>query len=148
MLVWGAREKLATLILPVGLLALGDWYLTSQVYRYVFHVNEYLVTWAWYALAGVLGYLLLRKSPSVARLTAAGVLAPTSFFLASNYTVWAAPSSWYPHSLQGLLTCYAAGLPFYRNDLLSTGLVLGVVWGLPAMARRTRGEEHAAHGRI
>jgi hypothetical protein len=148
LLVWGAREKLASLILPVGLLAVADWYLTSQLYRYPFHVNDYLVTWAWYALAGVLGFLLLRGAPSIARLATAGFLAPTSFFLASNYTVWAAPSSWYPHTLQGLLTCYAAGLPFYRNDVLSTALVLGAVWGIPAMARKTRGEEHAVHSRV
>jgi hypothetical protein len=148
LLVWGAREKLASLIVPVGLLALADWYLTSQVYRYAFHVNDYLVTWAWYALAAVLGFLLLRRAPGIARLAAAGFLAPTSFFLASNYTVWASASSWYPHSLQGLLTCYAAGLPFYRNDVLSTGLVLGAVWGIPALALRTRGEAHAMPGRV
>ena len=148
LLVWGARERLASLVLPVGLYALSDWYLTSQVYRYPFHGNDYLVTWTWYALAGVLGFLLLRGTPGVARLAAAGFLAPTSFFLASNYAVWAMPSSWYPHTLQGLATCYAAGLPFYRNDMISTALVLGLVWGVPAMARRTRGAEHAVHSQI
>ena len=148
LLVWGARQRFFTLFVPVGLFAVADWYLTSHVYRYAFHVDDYLITWAWYALVVVLGFLLLRGAPGIARLVTAGTLAPTSFFLASNYAVWAAPSSWYPHTLAGLATCYAAGLPFYRNDIVSTGLVLGLVWGLPAMVRRTRGDAEAVHGRV
>jgi hypothetical protein len=148
LLVWGARQRLVSLILPVALFALADWYLTSDVYHYTFRVNDYLITWAWYALVVVLGFLLLRGTPGIARLATAGLLAPTSFFLASNYAVWAASSSWYPHTLQGLATCYAAGLPFYRNDVVSTGLVLGLVWGLPAMVRRTRGDAEAIHSRV
>jgi hypothetical protein len=148
LLVWGARESLAALAVPVAAYAAADWYLTSQVYRYPFHVNDYLLTWAWYALVVVLGFLLLRGAPSVARLVTAGVLAPTSFFLASNYAVWASPGSWYPHTVQGLLTCYTAGLPFYRNDVLSTGLVMAMVWGVPAVLRRTSAAHGAAAGSV
>jgi hypothetical protein len=138
LLVWGARRSLLSAVIPVGLLALGDWYLTRFAYGYAFHVDQYLLTWAWYALVVVLGYRLLRGRPGFARTASATVLAPTSFFLVSNYAVWASPTSWYPHTLAGLETCYAAALPFYRNDLLSTGLVVGLVWGLPALAARMR----------
>ena len=73
---------------------------------------------------------------SLGRCAAAAVLAPTSFFLVSNYAVWAMPGSWYPHTLAGLGACFLAALPFYRNDLISTSLVVAAVWGLPAMAHR------------
>lgn len=139
LLVWGARRSPASAVLPVGLLALGDWFLTSHVYGYAFHVSEYLVTWAWYALVIALGYLLLRGRPGIARLGTASVLAPTSFFIASNYAVWASPGSWYPHTLAGLEACYTLALPFYRNDLISTTLVVGLVWGLPALMARPAG---------
>ncbi len=136
LLVWGARRSLVSAVVPVALLALGDWYLTHVVYGYAFHVSQYLLTWAWYALVIVLGFRLLRGQPGFARTTAAALLAPTSFFAVSNYAVWASPTSWYPHTMAGLEACYAAALPFYRNDVLSTGLVVGLVWGLPALAAR------------
>ena len=138
LLFWGARRPLASAVIPVALLAAGDWYLTRFVYGYPFHLDSYQLTWSWYALVVVLGFLLLRGSPGFLRVGTATLLAPTSFFLVSNYTVWAMPTSWYPHTFAGLETCYLAALPFYRNDLLSTSLVTGLVWGLPALAARMR----------
>lgn len=147
LLVWGARQQLATAILPVGALALGDWYLTRFVYGYPFHVNSYLLTWAWYALVVLLGHRLLQGRPGFARVVGASVLASTSFFMASNYAVWDVPGSWYPHTLGGLEASYAMALPFYRNDALSTLLVTGVVFGLPALAARFRSDEAPAISR-
>ncbi len=158
LLVWGARlpsgsyrigrsaATTAYAIVPVGALAVGDWYLTRFVYGYPFHVNAYLLTWAWYALVVALGALMLRGKPGFARVAGSAVLASTSFFLVSNYAVWASPGSWYPHSLAGMEACYALAVPFYRNDLLSTLLVVGVVWGIPAMVAWTRPHEDAASG--
>ena len=140
LLVWGARRNWYWAALPVGLLAVGDFYLTRFVYGYPFHANAYLLTWAWYALVIVLGHLLLRGSPGFARVAGSAVLASTSFFAVSNFAVWAVPGSWYPHTLAGLDACYAMALPFYRNDLLSTLLVVGLVWGLPALVARTRSQ--------
>jgi hypothetical protein len=42
----------------------------------------------------------------------------------------------YPHTLAGLQACYLAAIPFYRNDLASTAIVLGVAIGVPALLRR------------
>ncbi len=47
----------------------------------------------------------------------------------------------YPKTAGGLLACYGAGVPFYRNDALSTLVVCGVLFGLPALGRRM-----AVHG--
>lgn len=43
-------------------------------------------------------------------------LASLSFFLLSNFGVW---WGWYPHSVQGLLTCYLLALPFYTRTFAS-----------------------------
>jgi hypothetical protein len=32
-----------------------------------------------------------------------------------------------------------AGIPFYRNDLLSTAIVAGVAFGVPVLVRRLNG---------
>ena len=41
-------------------------------------------------------------------------------------------SGMYPHTADGLLACYAAAVPFYRNDLLSTLAFAAVFFLLPA----------------
>ncbi len=138
LLLWGARESPRSFVIPIGVLATSDWYLTRVVYGYAFHAQAYLVTWLWYGLALVLGWAMLRGGPDWKKVIGACVLSSTTFFLASNFAVWASPGSWYPHTWMGLNACYAAGLPFYRNDLLATTLFVGVAFALPSVAARER----------
>jgi hypothetical protein len=58
----------------------------------------------------------------------------TSFFILSNFAVWMG-SNMYPHSIAGLAACYVAAIPFYANDLMSTAVTAGALFGLPALAR-------------
>jgi hypothetical protein len=139
LLYFGARRNWREMLAPVAAFAAVDYYLTTHVYAYDFHWQQYLVTWAWYAAAIVLGHILLSTTVSTIRVTAAALLGPTSFFLASNYAVWVdthQPGGMYANSLAGLLTCFAAGLPFYGRDLASTALVLTIVFGAPVAIRR------------
>lgn len=134
LLYFGAKRPLRQAVLPVALLAATDYYLTVFVYNYAFHLQGYLLTWAWYAAAIVLGSLLLKDRMSAGRVAGAALLSSTSFFAISNYAVWAG-SVQYPHTLAGLAACYTAALPFYRNDVVSTLLVAGLAFGLPVLAR-------------
>jgi hypothetical protein len=53
-------------------------------------------------------------------------IASLAFFILSNFGSW---YFWYPHTLTGLLTCYIAALPFYKNTLLSDLLFgYGYLW--------------------
>lgn len=134
LLFFGSRRPRWQAPVAAAVMALMDVYLTTQVYGYPFHVRGYLVTWAWYAAICLLGSALLRKV-TVLRV-AGGVLASsTSFFLLSNFMVWAS-GEMYPHSVAGLVSCYAAGLPFYGNDLISTGLFAAAFFGLPVLVRQ------------
>ena len=136
LLVFGARRPLWQAIFPLALLAAADYYLTVYAYRFPFHVNAYLLTWAWYALAILFGRILLRESHNAPRVVGAALLSSTSFFLVSNYAVWAGAGSFYAHTTAGLGACFVAALPFYRNDLVSTLLVVALVFGLPELAAR------------
>jgi len=140
-----ARATAAKLVSAVAVLAATDYYLTVFIYQYPFHIAGYLVTWLWYAAVCLLGMGILRK-PSVLRV-AAGVLASaTSFFLISNFVVWMGGSviSMYPHTLAGLAACYTAAIPFYRNDVVSTAITAGALFGLPALATKIVEAVHAA----
>jgi hypothetical protein len=145
LLYFGAKRSWREMLLPVAALAGLDYYLTTHVYSYDFIWQDYLVTWAWYAAAIVLGAILLARQVSVLRVVAAALLGPTSFFLASNYAVWVVshhPGSMYAPTFAGLLTCLAAGLPFYGRDLISTALVLTLAFGVPVAVRRFQANRH------
>jgi hypothetical protein len=147
LLFFGARRPLTQAIWPVLALMGTDYYLTVYAYNYPFHVSSYLVTWTWYVAVIVLGNILLAKKLSAGRVAGAVLLASTSFFVVSNYAVWVgSAASLYPHTLAGLTACYTAALPFYRNDLLSTSLVAGLAFGLPALARKLA-SQHESHGK-
>ena len=140
LLYFGARRPWQELLAPVAAFALVDYYLTTHVYAYELQAQSYLVTWAWYAAAIILGRILLSRETTLLRGAAATILGPTSFFLASNYTVWLGSSSFahslYTPDLKGLAACYIAGIPFYTRDLISTGLVVAVAFGAPILLRR------------
>ena len=141
LLYFGAKRPWREMLAPLAALITADCFLT--VFRYsgfTFRVADYAFTWGWYLTAMVLGSLLLRKRVTFARGAAGALLGPTSFFLVSNFGAWASSMNMYPHTLAGLETCYWAGVPFYRNDLVATSLVLAVMLGVPALVRRT----HAA----
>lgn len=135
LLFFGARRKGWQMVVPVLALAATDYYLTKFAYGFPFHISDYLVTWAWYAAICLLGAAMLSKRASFLRVVGAVFASATSFFLISNFAVWAG-SQLYAHTFAGLGVCYAAALPFYGNDLASTGLVAGCAFGLPALARK------------
>jgi hypothetical protein len=57
-----------------------------------------------------------RKHQSLLPLSLATLLGALQFFLVTNFAIWAFGVT-YPHSFAGLLTCYAAGIPFFGNTL-------------------------------
>lgn len=134
LLYFGSRRPRQEAVVAAALLALSDVYLTRVVYGFPFHVRGYVVTWLWYGSVCLLGRQLLREA-TILRVVAGVFASATSFFLLSNAMVWIG-SGMYPHTAAGLEACYAAALPFYGNDLVSTGLTCGVLFGLPALARR------------
>lgn len=146
LLYFGARRPLRQAAWALVPFMAMDVYLTTRVYGMAFHTQDYLVTWLWYAAAIVLGSLLLRQRTNVTRVVTGSLLTSTSFFVVSNYATWVG-SRMYPHTLSGLSASFVAGLPFYRNDLVSTLLVTGVAFGAEALVRRSR-EAHAAGGRV
>ena len=135
----GSAAKLAS---ALAVLIATDYYLTVFVYGYPFQARWYLVTWVWYAAVCLLGLGILQK-PSILRVAAGTLASATSFFLLSNLAVWAG-GAMYPRTLAGLGACYTAAIPFYRNDLVSTAITAGALFGLPVLAAKIAENLHAA----
>ena len=133
-----ARASRWQIAIAVLLLAATDWWLTVYAYGYPFHVPAYVVTWLWYGAVCLLGSTTLRRGHGALRVGAAALASSTGLFLLSNGAVWLG-GTMYPRSAAGLFAAYEAGLPFYRNDLLSTLLFSAVFFALPAAAHAISG---------
>ena len=143
LLYFGARRSWREMLAPLAALMVTDYCLTVFAYHYSFVWTAYVTTWAWYLAVMALGHILLKSKTTWLRAGAAAVLGPTSFWLISNYAVWAG-GTMYPRSLAGLASCYAAAIPFYRNDLLATAIVVGLVFGVPVLVRKMGLEGNAS----
>ena len=124
--------------MPFALLAVSDVILTRFVYSYQFSWDHY-VTWAWYAAILWLG-TNLRENSGWLRVAGAALASSVSFFVVSNFAVWACWAM-YPKTLAGLMTCYAAGIPFFRRGVAGDMLFAAVMFGVPALAAMLAGSK-------
>jgi hypothetical protein len=138
LLYFGARGARRQLWVPFVLLAASDVILTKLVYSYPFTWDHY-VTWTWYAGILWLGTNLrenasLRDAKDWLRVGGAALASSVSFFIISNFAVWAVWGDMYPKSFAGMMTCYAAGLPFFRHTVQGDLIFTGLMFGVPAAA--------------
>lgn len=136
LLFFGARVSRKQMWFPLALLAASDVALTTLVYRYPFSWDHF-VTWAWYAAMLWLGSTIKENSGPV-RILGTALTGSISFFLLSNFAVWAAWNM-YPRTFSGLLACYDAGLPFFRRGVVGDLLFTAVMFGTPVLAQAIAG---------
>lgn len=146
LLFFGARGPRRQLWIPLALLAASDVFLTTMVYRYPFSWDHF-VTWIWYAAMLGLGTTLKQNSGAV-RILGSALAGSVAFFVVSNFAVWAAWDM-YPRTFAGLLTCYEAGIPFFRHaatgDLLFTAAMFATPFVYHAVAGwREKSSDHIA----
>jgi hypothetical protein len=134
LLFFGSRSPRWQAVIGAAVMALTDVYLTTVVYGMHFHLRSYITTWVWYACVCLIGCALLRKV-TVLRVIAGVLASATGFFLWSDFFVWAF-GHMYPHTASGLVACYAAAVPFYGRDLVSTAIFSAILFGLPVLAAR------------
>lgn len=72
--------------------------------------------------------IFIKDNVKLLPLLGAGLLASSVFFIVSNFGVWMA-TGMYPKTLDGLITCYVAAIPFFHysviGDLFFTGALFG-----------------------
>jgi hypothetical protein len=124
-------EKKQAFLLP--LIAL---FVSNLIIDVLFRLNMFpfagFYKWQFIEYA-LLGFALTGMGMLLNKLKTTGAIlgiitGPTVFFIISNFIVWLASRNalGYSNDFKGLMNCYAAGLPFYRNSLLSTAILLPV----------------------
>ncbi len=137
LLFFGARGARRQMWIPLVLLAATDVVLTKYIYAVAFSWDQ-LLTWAWYAAILWLG-TNLREKATFWRVVGAALTSSISFFLVSNFAVWAAWPGMYPRGFSGLMMSYATGLPFFRGTVESDLLFSLVFFGAPVMVHALSG---------
>ncbi len=114
----GARysNRWAAYLIPLAALWVSDIFLNYAFFgSFVPFYLGAVFTYAALALIVLLGSLALKKL-SVKNLLLTSLSASVLFFVVSNFGVWIS-GMMYPLTSQGLVACYSAAIPFFRNTL-------------------------------
>ncbi|MFH1552124.1 MAG: DUF6580 family putative transport protein [Candidatus Omnitrophota bacterium] len=94
--------------------------------------DVFLYTWGAFILIGYIG-MRLRQRRTPGRIFTTTVFSALVFFVITNFGVWLA---WYPHTWEGVVTCYIKALPFLRNTMAGNILFAFVLFGSYELARK------------
>ncbi len=127
------KQKHFAIIIPIASMWLSDLALNNIVYvqyfdHFVWFYQGCYWTYGAFIVIGFIGFGLIKKI-RITNILFASCLASISFFILSNFGVWAS-GTMYSKSFTGLIMCYTAGLPFLKNtfmgDLIYSGLLFGI----------------------
>jgi hypothetical protein len=78
----------------------------------------------------------LARTENPLRLGATTLVGSVQFFLISNFGSWLWQAQPYPYTVDGLLQCYAAGVPFFPKTVGSDLLFAATLFGAHALLTR------------
>ena len=91
--------------------------------------QPYPLSWLYFTGYVLIGWVFLRRSASVGRAVGVGLGAGLAFFFVSNFVAWLEQAYPYGYSLQGLVDCYIAAIPFahgtFTGDVCFTAAFFG-----------------------
>lgn len=118
------KDKKLAFLLPLGALLLSDVCLQLFTSTKGFYGTTQFFVYAAFLIITALATLMQKRS--VANIALAAIWSGAIFFVLSNLGVWAS-SNFYPKSLAGLGACYAAAIPFYKNDFFGNFILNSVM---------------------
>ncbi len=126
------EDKKWALIVPIAALFMSDLLLNNIMYAsyyegFAWLTGGFLYIYGSFALVVVFGYYLLKKI-TVGRVLGGAIGASLIFFIVSNFGVWIS-SPMYPLSIEGLIACYTAAIPFFHNTLAGNLIYSTVLFG-------------------
>jgi hypothetical protein len=135
-------NRWSSVALPLVALFISDLILNNVKYA-AFNNGQFIwfhgtALWVYGAIAAsvVLGWLFL-KQVSVKNVALSSLISAVLFFIVTNFGVWASDSyGTYPKTLNGLMACFTAAIPFFGNTLVSQLLFSAVLFGGFELAQR------------
>jgi hypothetical protein len=131
-------KKWQAFLIPIAATWLSDLFINNVIYaQYYPNFTWFYEGFYWqygsYLLIALAGLLIFNKVNT--KTVLGGALASTTiFFLISNFGCWIG-STTYLQNFGGLMTCYAAGIPFLKGTLLGDLFYSCVLFGTFALAQ-------------
>jgi hypothetical protein len=109
-------NKKTAFIIPLAAMLLSD-----SVIELIYGDGFYTAMWSVYLsfCITVLIGIYIQKKVKFSSVIAASVVSSAIFFALTNFASWAG-STVYPQNFSGLISCYAAAVPFHNNDITSS----------------------------
>lgn len=109
-------------------LVINNYIYSSSTTNFVWFYNGFYWQYISYVLIIFVGLFIFKNGVSLSK-TFGGIVGSSGiFFLVSNFGVWAG-NGMYPKNIAGLISCYAAGIPFINNTIISDFLFTTVLFG-------------------
>jgi len=119
---------------PLSAMILSDIGLALMM-GYEFFTSMRVVVYSCFVIITLMGFLLRGKVKffNVALVSLAGSIL---FFIVANFFVWIGGAhNLYPKNMAGLVECYVAAIPFFKNTLISALVYSGVLFGSFELAK-------------
>lgn len=126
-------KKGAAYGVPLAAMVLSDIAL-AFLEGYAFFMPMRIIVYSCFVLITSMGFLLRGRS-IVLNITGASLAGSLLFFVVTNFAVWLG-GKLYPMNVAGLVACYVAAIPFFKNMLLSTLLYSAVLFGSFELAKQ------------
>mgnify|MGYP001253214758 FL=1 len=127
-----AKKWQAFLIPLIGIwisdLVINNFVYSSHSSNFVWFYGGFYWQYISYVSIIFAGLFIFNKGISVTNTLGGMVSSSGIFFLFSNFGVWAG-GAMYTKNISGLITCYAAGIPFIHNTIISDALFTTVLFG-------------------
>ncbi len=131
--VYFAGKRTAFLV-PLAAMYLSDLALGFFVYDFGWFHGFMPFVYASFGMTVCLGFLVRRRLTPLT-VGGAALMSSVMFFIVTNFGVWLV-SNLYPKTGAGLVSCYVAAIPFFRNTLAGDAVYTLVLFGGFALAQR------------
>jgi hypothetical protein len=133
------QKKWQAILIPIAATWLSDLFINNVIYaRYYPEFTWFYSGFYWqygsYVLIALLGLLIFKKV-SWQRVAVGALGSSVIFFLVTNFSCWIG-SSIYAQNFGGVMTCYAAGVPFLKGTLLGDFCYAAALFGSFAWMQR------------
>jgi hypothetical protein len=119
---------------PIAAMAMSDLMLDHDRTRPLFELTRWTI-FATFAATTLLGRLANRPRIGPWLLPILSISGSILFFVTSNLATWG-EGQLYPMTFSGLMTCYAAAVPFFGNTVAADLLGTAVLFGLGPVCER------------
>jgi hypothetical protein len=129
-------DKWKAYVLPLFTLWLSDVLLGYFVYFHEWHLFYSGFWWIYgsFILMVMMGTFM--KKATVKTVLLAGISAALMHWIISDFGVWIG-GHMYPKTIEGLIMCYAAAIPFMKNMLIGNLVFGAIMFGIFELAQRT-----------